>query len=127
MPPSSFQPGTLVQVRAWSEIESSLEAEGSVQACVGRLALQRFCGQQYRVFHKMDQYFDPAGDHLLPCQPLYLLEGVRCDGAGNPLTAGCDRACYIFWRAAWLEPVEQSAVAPDIDLSSQSRTSGQSI
>jgi CelD/BcsL family acetyltransferase involved in cellulose biosynthesis len=126
-PPSSFHPGTLVQVRAWPEIESSLEAEGGVQACVGSQALQRFCGQQYRVAHKVDQYYNPAGDRLLPCQALYLLAGVRCDGAGNPQTAGCDRACYLFWRAEWLEPVEQPMEAADTDRSSESHTAGKSI
>ncbi len=125
--PSSFHPGNLVQIRSWPEIESSLENAGGVQACVSGQALQRFCGQQHRVAQKVDQYYSPAGDRLLPCQALYLLAGVRCDGAGNPLTAGCDRACYLFWRAEWLEPVEQPAEAPDTDRSSESQSAGKSI
>jgi hypothetical protein len=32
----------------------------------------------------------------------YHLEGVRCDGQAH---GGCEAACLVFWKAAWLKPV----------------------
>jgi hypothetical protein len=45
------------------------------------------------------------------------LEGVRCDGGGH---GGCQAACMIFWKTAWLRkvadgepPAPATATAPD--------------
>jgi CelD/BcsL family acetyltransferase involved in cellulose biosynthesis len=126
-PTASFHPGTLVRVRSWPEIENALEAGNGAQACVTRHALQRFCGQEYRIAHKVNQYYHQARDQLLPCHTVYLLEGVRCDGAGNPETSGCDRACYVFWHSEWLEPVEPPPGTNESGRSRESHADSRSV
>ena len=41
-------------------------------------------------------------------EDVVLLEGVRCSGADHD---GCQKACNIFWREAWLRKVEDPNVA----------------
>jgi hypothetical protein len=37
-----------------------------------------------------------------------MLEGVRCDGSAH---GGCQAACSVFWKDAWLKPVRGDAPA----------------
>ena len=56
-----------------------------------------------------------SGMRKFPAEDVVLLEGLRCSGAHHD---GCQKACTIFWREAWLRKVEglgtfQSSVDPE--------------
>jgi hypothetical protein len=38
-----------------------------------------------------------------PANDVVILDGPRCDGQGHD---GCKHGCRIFWREAWLRPVD---------------------
>jgi len=46
------------------------------------------------------------------------LDGIRCSGAAHH---GCQKACMILWREAWLRKVEDTAVQPQVDLQGMDR------
>src|SRR5438093_1143372 len=46
------------------------------------------------------------------------LDGVRCSGAAHD---GCQKACLIFWREAWLRKVEPAAVQPRVEPEARQR------
>jgi hypothetical protein len=58
-----------------------------------------------------------------PAEDVVLLEGLRCSGGAHD---GCQKACTIFWREAWLRSVEgpsfvQSSVDPESSKQLRSR------
>src|SRR5439155_13690726 len=46
------------------------------------------------------------------------LDGVRCSGAAHD---GCQKACLIFWREAWLRKVGPLAVQSKVDPDGRAR------
>jgi hypothetical protein len=71
----------------------------------------RYCGKRFKVFQRAHKTCDtiaynwdspgrklPGGVHL----------NLRCDGKAY---GGCQAACLIFWKEAWLKPAEADAAA----------------
>src|SRR6185295_16238569 len=48
------------------------------------------------------------------------LEGLRCDGSAH---AGCQAGCLLFWKEAWLKPVESVGRATELTSPSASNPS----
>ena len=67
------------------------------------------CGGTFRVFRRAD-ITCVEGHGLRRMNSTVFLEDVRCDGSAHD---GCQRRCLIFWKEAWLRPVE-IADAPSI-------------
>lgn len=95
--------GDLVEVRSKEEILASLDASGRLDGLPFMPQMFKYCGQKFRVFkgaHKTcDTVSGPAGLWVPQCIHL----DIRCDGEGY---GGCDAACLIFWKEAWLRPIE---------------------
>lgn len=47
-----------------------------------------------------------------------LLEGLRCSGANHD---GCQRACLLFWRMAWLRKVEEGPNLGKVNVTGRER------
>ena len=65
-----------------------------------------FCGKRFRVSKRVTKtcyYGTSSGMRKFPAEDVVLLEGLRCSGADHD---GCQKACTIFWREAWLRKVE---------------------
>lgn len=94
-------PGELVEVKAWPEIQRTLDAQG----CHGGLPfmpeMARLCGRRYRVWRRIEKTC-VEGDRVRRMQNTVLLEGVRCDGSAH---GGCEKDCTLFWRERWLKRV----------------------
>ena len=71
----------------------------------------------------VDRFFDERRWRMLRAHGMVILEGVHCDGASLPDTAGCDRMCFYFWRSEWLERIARGSPAPG-GASSGDRASG---
>jgi hypothetical protein len=73
----------------------------------------QYCGQRltvYKVAHKTCDTLTRSG--IRKMANAVHLTGVRCDGGGH---GGCQAACLIFWKTAWLrevDPAEGPAPAP---------------
>jgi hypothetical protein len=69
------------------------------------------CGKRFRVSLRAIKtcwYGHGSGMRKFPTEDVVLLEGVRCSGADHD---GCQKACNIFWREAWLRKVEDQNTA----------------
>src|SRR5262245_27450572 len=117
---SRFRAGEWVQVRSKEEIVATLDREGKLDGLSFMPEMFEQCGKRLRVFRRAHKACDPpnglAGRRM---SSAVHLEDVRCDGAAH---GGCQAACLIFWKDAWLRRVDQPDDSPRADL--EKRTSG---
>jgi hypothetical protein len=93
-----------VEVRSKDEILRTLDKNGRLDELPFMPQMFRYCGQRFRVFKTAHKTCDTvSGDYA----GLRLADGVhlniRCDGQAY---GGCQAGCLIFWKTAWLKPVD---------------------
>ena len=113
---SRFFAGELVEVRRRDEILQTLDRDGRHENLPFMPEMLAFCGQRFRVAkraHKTCDFINHTGGRALPRS--VHLEGLRCDGAAH---GGCQAACLLFWKDAWLrrpgEPASSPVVTPPV-------------
>jgi hypothetical protein len=108
-----LKPGELIEVRSVAEIMSSLDADGKLDGLPFMPEMLAFCGQRLRVSRRAD-------DTCARGQPRRIeatvhLEQLRCSGSAH---RGCEAACLILWKEAWLrrpaDSAEGSVANPEI-------------
>ncbi len=95
--------GDWVEVRSKDEILKSLDRQGRLEGLPFMPQMLKYCGQRFQVFksaHKTCDTVDQTGGRSLR-NGVHL--DLRCDGAAY---GGCQAACLIFWKEAWLKPVD---------------------
>jgi hypothetical protein len=98
---TKFFPGDLVVVRPLEEILATLDEKGTLGKLPFMPEMREFCGRQFRVSRRaFKTCVDDAEMRRL--DDTVFLEEVRCSGEAH---GGCDKACLIFWKEAWLQPV----------------------
>lgn len=101
---SQFSAGEWVEVRSKEEILATLEKGAELEGLPFMPEMFQFCGQRFRVSKRAHKTCDPPnglqGRRMLRAVHL---EDVRCDGAAH---AGCQAACLIFWKDAWLKSAD---------------------
>jgi hypothetical protein len=101
-----FIVGDEVRVRAFHEIEATLDANGCLEGLPFMDEMKRFCGERGRVFRCVDKIYDYGGrKDLRHMKDVVLLTGLRCDGGAHD---GCQAGCYLLWKTNWLQAVEPS-------------------
>lgn len=105
-----LQTNDWVQVRTKEEILGSLDKRGQLEGLPFMPQMFKYCGQRFRIFkraHKTCDTVNPiAGRRVSNAVHLDL----RCDGKAY---GGCQAACLIFWKEAWLKPINQKASSAD--------------
>jgi len=109
--PLQLRRGEVVRVRSEAEILATLDARGELDGLPFMPEMLRFCGSTFRVYRRADKTCDTITANLSTrrMRDAVHLENVRCDGAEH---GGCDAACLMFWKEAWLERVEAPATHP---------------
>jgi len=112
---SQLRPGDLVEVKTPTEIAATLDGAGTVDQLPFMREMVEYCGRRFRVSQRVVKvcasgmktgwYFGE-----FRTDDVVLLDGLRCSGADHD---GCQKACTIFWREAWLRKVEDG-VAPSV-------------
>ena len=102
---SRLRAGEWVEVRSKEEILASLDSNGRLEGLPFMPQMFQYCGRRFRVFKRAHKTCDTvSGDWV----GRWLSDGVhldlRCDGKAY---GGCQAACLIFWKEAWLRPVGQ--------------------
>src|SRR3954453_17001004 len=100
-----LQPGEFVRVRPAAEIFAPLDERGMYEGLPFMPEMIKFCGRVLPVTQRADKTC--AGDGVV--YRLYNtvhLQNVRCDGSAHD---GCQAACLMFWKEAWLERVKPGA------------------
>ena len=96
-----FRVGDWVEVRSKEDILRSLDKKGQLEGMPFMPQMFQYCGQRLKVYkraHKTcDTVFPIRGRRVSNAVHLDL----RCDGEAY---GGCQAACLIFWKTAWLKP-----------------------
>jgi hypothetical protein len=103
-----LHPGDLVEIKLPDEILQTLDDDGTVDQLPFMPEMILFCGKRFRVSRRAVKtcwYGQGSGMRRFPAEDVVLLDGVRCSGANHD---GCQKACNIFWREAWLRKIENS-------------------
>lgn len=94
-------PGEWVRVRPLDEILATLDANGRFEELSFMPEMARWCGKTVRVSRRAHKTCDRVHKSgLRKMERTVHLEDLRCDGASH---GGCQAACLIFWKEAWLE------------------------
>jgi hypothetical protein len=99
-----IQSGDIVRVRTKAEIQRTLDRWRKTKGCTFQVGMYHYCGQELKVFKKVDYFFDEVKQKTCKCNNIFLLEGACCDGT-TAYVRKCDRNCFFFWQINWLEKV----------------------
>src|SRR5262245_39865835 len=108
-------PGDLVEVRAPDEILQTLDPDGTLDHLPFMPEMVEFCGRRVRVSRRaVKTCVSGSGASTMRAfkSDVLLLEGLRCSGAAHD---GCQKACMILWRKAWLRKVTNAKVETPVD------------
>ena len=102
----ALRTGDLVEVRSLDEVLATLDDRARLEALPFMPEMLKFVGRRFRVAARADKTCDRVTrTGIRTMTNAVHLEGVRCDGAFHD---GCDAACLIYWKEAWLKPVTKS-------------------
>ena len=94
----------MVEVRSEEEILGSLDADGTVDGLPFMPEMLAFCGQRYRVRSRAHKACDTIDwEQYRRMEDVVHLGELRCDGSAH---AGCEAGCLLYWKEAWLRPVD---------------------
>lgn len=100
----TFKVGDWVEVRSKEEILRTLDANGQLDKMPFMPEMLRYCGQRFQIrksAHKTCDYSTPYPFHTRHLDSTVHLE-TRCDGTAHD---GCQSGCLLYWKHAWLKPV----------------------
>lgn len=96
--------GEWVQVRSREEILATLDANGRLEELPFMPEMLKYCGARMMVGKRAHKTCDPAiGIGGRKMSNTVHLSNIRCDGSAHD---GCQAACLIFWKEAWLKRIE---------------------
>lgn len=96
--------GDWVEVRSKEEILATLEKSGRLDGLPFMPQMFKYCGQRFPVYGSAYKTCDTVSgryDGLRLPDAVHL--NIRCDGEAH---GGCQAGCLIFWKNAWLKPVD---------------------
>ena len=97
--------GELVRVRSAAEIFATLDDQGKFDGLPFMPEMLKYCGRTLPVTQRADKTC--AGDGTVRrMHNTVHLEKIRCDGSAHD---GCQAACLMFWKEAWLERPENGS------------------
>ena len=101
--PHRLSVGDWVEVRSKDEILRTLDSNGELDGMPFMPEMLAFCGKRFRVYKRAHK----TCDTVFPIRGRRVHRAVhletRCDGQAH---GGCQAACLIFWKEAWLRPVD---------------------
>src|SRR5437870_9289303 len=103
--------GDWVEVKSAEEILATLDEQGRLEGLPFMPEMLQYCGKRLQVFKSAHKSCDTIQDWktMRSMRGAVHLAGVRCDGASH---GGCQAACLLYWKEAWLKPVGDPTVAP---------------
>ena len=96
-----LRPKEQVRVRSAAEIFSTLDDDGTLDGLPFMPEMLKYCG---RTSGSPARRQDLCGQGVVRrMHDTVHLRQIRCDGSAHD---GCQAACLVFWKEAWLERVE---------------------
>ena len=103
MKTSNLKVGDWIEIRSKEEIFQTLDSKGQLDGMPFMPEMFAFCGQRFRIYKRAHK----TCDTVFPVRGRRVKETVhletRCDGQ---MHGGCDAGCLLFWKDAWLKPVD---------------------
>src|ERR1700730_8335603 len=117
--------GEWVEVRSKAEILNTLDKTGQLEGLPFMPQMFEYCGQRFRVYKRAHKTCDTVNDYKgRRMNSAVHLDGIRCDGAAY---GGCEAACLIFWKEAWLKRVAEPNLSIPISSNEESSERAASI
>lgn len=96
--------GDWVEVRSKQEILATLDKSARLDGLPFMPQMFQYCGERFQVYKRAHKTCDTVGGHS---DGRRLQNGIhldhRCDGQAY---GGCQAGCLIFWKEAWLKPID---------------------
>ncbi|WP_326819519.1 hypothetical protein [Streptosporangium sp. NBC_01756] len=102
--------GETVEVLSEAEILATLDERGELEELPFMPEMLAYCGQRltvHKVAHKLCDTISRTGMRRM--ERAVHLTGARCDGQAH---GGCQTACLMYWKEAWLKRVDPGDPAP---------------
>jgi hypothetical protein len=117
--------GDWVEVRSKEEILRTLDKAGQLEGLPFMPQMFQYCGRRFQVYKRAHKTCDTiTGDYRSRRLSNGIHLELRCDGKAY---GGCQAACLIFWKQAWLKPVHgrpDSSSLPEARLNTESLAHG---
>ena len=97
--------GDWVEVRPESEILRTLDHNGQLEGMPFMPEMLRFCGRRFEILKRAHKTCDGSARRSRRLERAVHLD-TRCSGEAH---GGCQAGCLLFWKEAWLRPVEHGA------------------
>src|ERR1700754_611967 len=96
--------GDWIEVLSKEDILKTLDKNGRLDELPFMPQMFKYCGRRFRVYKPASKTCDTVSGHYAGRG---LKDGfhlnIRCDGQAY---GGCQAGCLIFWKSAWLKPVD---------------------
>lgn len=99
-------PGDVVRVRSWAEIVCTLDENGRLDGLPFMPEMMQLCGKRFTVSKRLERTCEETEGGMRRICNTVFLDTVRCEGTSH---GGCQKACFIFWKEAWLQKDEGSS------------------
>jgi hypothetical protein len=101
-----FSEGDIVHIRAKEKIADGLDQYNEHEGCLMMEQMWEYCGKNYKVIKVVQNFFDEYKYTMYKVRsPLYILDGLICNGISKAFDRKCDRSCFLLWHEEWLEKV----------------------
>lgn len=101
---NALRAGDIVEVRSEAEILQTLDVDGKLGGLPFMPEMLGFSGQRFRVRARAHKACDTIDwQQYRRMEDAVHLEELRCDGSAH---GGCQAGCLLFWKEAWLRPVD---------------------
>jgi hypothetical protein len=102
--------GDWVEVKRLTEILPTLDETGALDALPFMPEMAQFAGKRFRVVKSAHKTCDPTGSSDMRRMTNAVHLETRCDGTAHD---GCEARCLLFWKHAWLRPVDGPGAAAE--------------
>lgn len=98
-----FKAGDIVRVRSTESISQSLDNFNKLNGCLFMNQMWEYCSKKFKVLKIANNIFDEYQYKMFKTKsPLYILDGIICNGITEAFEHQCDRSCYLLWHEEWL-------------------------
>jgi hypothetical protein len=106
----NFEPGEDVKVLEKNAIIQSLDANKMLDGVLFMDNMWQFCGKTFKILKVVRNFFNYQNEKLYRCRsPVYILDGLRCDGKSLSFDRICDKSCHLLWHQSWIEKYKSSS------------------
>jgi hypothetical protein len=101
-------PGQWVRIKPYEEILKTLDCNNKTRGLYFDAEHVPYCDKQFQVRSLVHRIVDERTGYMINFKtPSIILKDVVCQGSRSDHRMFCPRSIYPYWRAAWVEQIEQ--------------------